>query len=133
MVWICVHGCVLCFHAFSVFIFFFFFFFCTFWLSQQWTVHPCTVHGSHKVHFSATFSLKLGLTTLFRHLNIILLQYFQFSVFSFNKISSIQTDPKYHYHWVPFSLYISPKFGEIVFWWVQGKKSGPHQFSLPTK
>ena len=32
-------------------------------------------------------------TALFTHLKIILLQYFQFSVFSFNKISSIQTHP----------------------------------------
>ena len=40
---------------------------------QQWTVHPCTVHGSHKLHFSATFSLKMGLTALFTHLKIILL------------------------------------------------------------
>ena len=39
---------------------------------QQWTVHPCTVHGSHKLHFSATFSLKMGLTALFTHLKIIL-------------------------------------------------------------
>ena len=30
---------------------------------------------------------------LFIHLKIILLQYFQFLVFSFSKISSIQTDP----------------------------------------
>ena len=101
-----------------VFSFQFFFFFCfsrTFWLSQQWTVHQCTVHGSHKVHFSATFSLKLGLTTLFKHLNIILLQYFQFLVFSFNKISSIQTDPKYHYHWVPiFSLHFSQIWGDCI-------------------
>ena len=31
---------------------------------------------------------------LFTHLKIILLQYFQFLVFSFIKISYIQTDPK---------------------------------------
>ena len=53
---------------------------------QQWTMHPCTVHRSHKLHFSATFSLKMGSTALFTHLKIILLQYFQFSVFSFSKI-----------------------------------------------
>ena len=35
----------------------------------------------------------MGPTTLFTHLKIILLQCFQFSVFSFSKISSIQTDP----------------------------------------
>ena len=48
---------------------------------------------THKLHFSITFSLKMGHTVLFTHLKIILLQYFQFSVFSFSKISSIQTDP----------------------------------------
>ena len=36
----------------------------------------------------------MGPTVLFTHLKIILLQCFQFSVFSFSKISSIQTDPK---------------------------------------
>ena len=34
----------------------------------------------------------MGPTALFTHLKIILLQCFQFSVFSFNKISSIQTN-----------------------------------------
>ena len=34
----------------------------------------------HKLYFSSTFSLKMGLTTLFAHLKIILLQCFQFSV-----------------------------------------------------
>ena len=73
-----------------------FFFFCFSrwcWPSQQWIVHLCTVHGSHRHQFSATFSLKMGPTVLFTHLKIILLQCFQFSVFSFSKISSIQTDP----------------------------------------
>ena len=36
----------------------------------------------HKFYFLATFSLKMGLTVLFTHLKIILLQYF--SVFSFS-------------------------------------------------
>ena len=44
-----------------------------------------TVHGSHKLHFLETFSLKMGSTVLFTHLKIILLQCFQFSVFSFSK------------------------------------------------
>ena len=35
----------------------------------------------------------VGPTALFTHLKIILLQCFQFSIFSFSKISSIQTDP----------------------------------------
>ena len=45
-----------------------------------WTVHSCTVHGSYKLQFSVTFSLKMDLTVLFTHLKIILLQYFQFLV-----------------------------------------------------
>ena len=57
------------------------------------SVSPCTVHRTHKFHFSATFSSKMGPTVLFTYFKIILLQYFQFSVFSFSKISSIQTDP----------------------------------------
>ena len=60
--------------------------------AHQWV--SCTIHRTHKLHFLATFSLKMGLTILFTYLKIILLQYFQFSVFSFNKISSIQTDPR---------------------------------------
>ena len=46
----------------------------------QWV--SCTVHETHKPFYSATFSLKMGSTALFTHLKIILLQYFQFSVFS---------------------------------------------------
>ena len=54
-----------------------------------------SVHCSrtHKFHFLSIFSLNMGLTVLFTHLKIILLQCFKFSVFSFSKISSIQTDP----------------------------------------
>ena len=48
---------------------------------------------THKFYFLSIFSLKMGPTTLFTHLKIILSQCFQFSVFSFSKISSIQTDP----------------------------------------
>ena len=46
-------------------------------MSHQWV--PCTVHGTKKSFFSITFLLKIGLTTLFTYLKIILLQYFQFS------------------------------------------------------
>ena len=53
----------------------------------------------HKYHFLINFSLKTSLMTLFTHLKIILLQCFQFSVFSFSKINSIQTVP------CQFSLY----------------------------
>ena len=76
----------------------FFFFFSSFqpqWLTRSF-VNSALVHcsWSHKLHFLSTFSLKMGLTVLFTHLKIILLQCFQFSVFSFSKISSIQTDPE---------------------------------------
>ena len=50
-----------------------------------------TVHGTHN-HFIQKKILKMGHMTLFTHLKIILLQCFQFLVFS--KISCIQTDPK---------------------------------------
>ena len=74
-----------------------FFFFSSFqpqWLTRS-SVNSALVHcsRSHKLHFLSTFSLKMGPTALFTYLKIILLQYFQFSVFSFSKISFIQTDP----------------------------------------
>ena len=43
---------------------------------NQWTLH-CL--WTHKFHFLSIFSLKNGLTVLFTHLKIILLQYFQFN------------------------------------------------------
>ena len=67
----------------------------TIWLSQPWTVHGCTIYGSHKFQFSVTFSLKMGFTVLFIHLKIISLQYFQFQFSVSAKISSIKTEPKY--------------------------------------
>ena len=83
--------------AFSFFSFFFFFFFsrvfgglrllfneqCMNSSHKCWLfpVNSASVHclWTHKFHFSATFSLKMGLTALFTHLKIILLQRFQFS------------------------------------------------------
>ena len=46
------------------------------------SVNSASVHCSrtHKFHFLSIFSLKMGPTTLFTHLKIILLQCFQFSV-----------------------------------------------------
>ena len=82
--------CVLRFHFF----FSFFFFnsrFC--WLFSV-NIAPMHCSQTHKFHFSTTFSLKMGSTTLFTHFKIILLQCFQFLVFNFSKISSIQTDLK---------------------------------------
>ena len=60
-------------------------------LSHQWV--PYTVHGTHKCHISATFSLKMDPTILFIHLKIILLQCFQFQFSISTTISSIQTNP----------------------------------------
>ena len=78
----------------SFFLSFFSFFlassFCGCWLFQ-WV--SCTVHETYKPLFSTKYSLKIGSTTLFTHLKIILLQYFQFSVF--NKISGIQIHPQF--------------------------------------
>ena len=56
-------------------------------------VNSTSVHclGAHKFHFLTIFSLKMSLTTLFTHLKFILLQCFQFSVFSFSQINFIQT------------------------------------------
>ena len=53
---------------------------------------PVYCSRTHKFHFSATFSLKMGPTVLFTHLKIILLQYFQFQFLIPVKISSIQTE-----------------------------------------
>ena len=75
--------CVCVFSVFlSFFLFFFFFSSHDCWLFPVNSAHQrilCTVHETHKLHFSATFSLKMGLMILFTHLKIILLQYFQFS------------------------------------------------------
>ena len=78
----------------STFAFSFFFFLMHAFQKTQSTVQwvLCTVHGTHK-YFIQEKKLKMGPTTLFAHLKIILLQCFQFSIFS--KISCIQTDPKY--------------------------------------
>ena len=51
----------------------------------------CTIYETRKYFFLAKTTLKLGLTVLFTHLKIILLQYFQFST-----ISDIQIDPQKH-------------------------------------
>ena len=82
--------------AFYVCVFSSFFFFLGADFVDFSTINSASVHCSwtHKQHFSIIFSLKMGPTVLFTHLKIILLHYFQFSVFSFSKISSIQTDPQ---------------------------------------
>ena len=75
-VWICVSCIAFCIHFF----FSFFFFnsrFC--WLFSM-NIALVYYLQTHKFHFSATFSLKMGPTSLFTHLKIILLQCFQFSI-----------------------------------------------------
>ena len=60
---------------------FFFFLFQPHYLTKS-AVNSARMHCSrtHKFHFSVTFSLKMGPTTLFTHLKMILLQCFQFSI-----------------------------------------------------
>ena len=59
------------------------------------SVNSVSVHclRTHKFHFLSIFSLKMGPTVLFTYLKIILLQCFQFLVFNFRKINSIQINP----------------------------------------
>ena len=75
--------------AFSIFTFFFSRF-CWLFNMNSISVYCLQIH---KFHFLITFSLKRSSKVLFTRLKIILLQYFQFFILNFNKISSIQTDP----------------------------------------
>ena len=54
--------------------------------TRQWV--PCTVHRTHKLHFSIIFSLKMGLGIIHTFKN-----YFVIVFIIFNKISCIQTNP----------------------------------------
>ena len=78
-----------------------FFFFLSKRMNSNSTVHAqgftvqekkCTIHRTYN-HFILKKILKMGPTSLFTHLKIILLQCFQFTVFS--KISCIRTNPTY--------------------------------------
>ena len=91
IVYVWIHVCVLNPHLRFAFLFFFFSFFFSRVLEKRGYC-SCTVHWTvtvnvdfsvvdsalvycswtHKFHFSATFSLKMGLTALFTHLKIIL-------------------------------------------------------------
>ena len=53
----------------------------------------CVLFTVPQITFLTTFLLKMGPTTLFTHLKIISLQYFQFQFSVSAKISSIQTHP----------------------------------------
>ena len=74
--------------AFSRFTFFFFFFFLA-WIviSYEFTMHETkiTIHVLF-INIHTLKNIKMSPTVLFTHLKIILLQYFQFSVFSFSNI-----------------------------------------------
>ena len=62
-----------------------------FWLFKLFfsqLVHIMYCSQTHKFYFSTTFSLKIGLTVLFTHLKIILLQYFLVFSFSFQRYSN---------------------------------------------
>ena len=83
----------------------FLFLFFIFYLVQPalvdfFTLNSVFVHclRTHKFHFSVIFLLKMGHTTLFTHLKIILLQYFQFQFSVSAKINSIQTDSLNYYN-----------------------------------
>ena len=69
----CISGMCVC---ICIYICFFLFFLRSSFQLFQWV--PCTVHRTHTPLFSTKFSLKMGLTTLFTYLKIILLQCFQF-------------------------------------------------------
>ena len=93
--WIWIHVWVLRLH--------FFFFFCACVSKGQnslftycltlFTHCLCTVYETHS-HFIQKKNLKMGLTVLFTHLKIILLQCFQFSIFNFSKNKLYPNGPK---------------------------------------
>ena len=75
---------------------------------------------THKFYFLVTFSLKMGLTILFTHLKIILLQYFQFQFSVSAKISSIQTDKSIS---APISAMMShSRKSDFLFWRISWRK-----------
>ena len=87
--------CVFCFFFFS-FLFFFFFFYA--FCFRQGTMITIPVLYQYCLHTVAILFmylkiLKIGPMVLFIHLKIILLQYFQFSVFSFNKNKLYKNGP----------------------------------------
>ena len=72
-----------------------------------------------QISFFINFFIKNGSTSLFTHLKIILLQCFQFSVFSFSKISSIQTHPLFDYFFNGFEAGFLSVFW-LVYDWIFG-------------
>ena len=91
-----VFGLRVCASKFFLYTFFFFFFPSKLQVLTKSSVNSVFMHCSrtHKLHFLATFSLKMSPTALFTHLKIISLQCFQFQFSVSAKINSIQTDPK---------------------------------------
>ena len=74
-----------CVSAFAFCLFFFFLVNRNIWLNLSWTVHPCTVHGSYKLHFSVIFSLKNGSHSTIYTFKNYFATIFSVSVFSFSK------------------------------------------------
>ena len=74
-------------------VFFFFFFQSAGFFNRKQCIR--VLLWTHKYHFLSIFLLKMGLTILFTHLKIILLQYFLIFSFSFqfSVFSCIQMDP----------------------------------------
>ena len=85
---------------------------------SSWIVHGVRCSRTHKLYFSAIFSLKMGPTIRFTHLKIILLQCF--SIFSFQLYPNgplVSCNPK-------FSLWKLDSFSFIVsltclWWWLE--------------
>ena len=86
--------------TFTISFTFFFFFLAS--MNNNGTIHAhgftaqgtkCTIHSTYN-HFIKKNILKMGTTALFTHLKVMLLQYFQLSVFS--KLSCIWADHTYY-------------------------------------
>ena len=75
----------------------------------QWV--SCTVYMTYKHLFSTKFLLKIGPMVLFTHLNIILLQCFQFSVISKRTLSFFK------FHFSPNFAFVH--FSSLIFKFIQ--------------
>ena len=79
------------------------------------SVHTMHCSQIHKFYFSATFSLKMGLTVLFTHFTVFFSFQFQFSAFG-----CIQTNPKIIKLKMQISFWITYIF---LSWWKLSSKS----------
>ena len=97
----------LCLRFFFLFLFFSFFEREVHFMLFQWV--PCTIYGTHKSLFSAKLSLKMSFTVLFTHKN-----YFTIVFSVFNKITDIQTHPKWRSGKIQFVLSSIHKEDQII-------------------